>query len=54
MKSSRRDLLNDVAEHRSTLKNNGNIIPTTPVLVSHPQRVSLKRVFYFYYDQIAV
>jgi len=37
MESSRRDLLNDVADHRSILKNNQNTY--YPVLVSHPKQV---------------
>jgi len=46
MESSRRDLLNDMAEHRPILKNN---LLTTPVLVSHPQQIkhSTKQDFVF-------
>ena len=48
MEISRRDLSNDMAEHRPILKNNQ--IRTTPVLVSRPKQVwkSLKQVFRFY------
>jgi len=54
MESSRRDLLNDVAEHRFILKIGK--IHSTPVLVSHPKQVwrSLKRVFCFYYKKRSV
>jgi len=37
MENSRRDLLNDVAEHRSILKKQQNTY--YPVLVSYPERV---------------
>jgi len=37
MESSRLDLLNDVAEHSSILKNNQNTC-TIPILVPHPKQ----------------
>ena len=37
MESSRRDLLNDMAEHEPILRNDQ--IRGTPVLVSHPKQV---------------
>jgi len=48
MESSRRDLLNDMAEHRSILKNNQ--VPYFPVLVSLPKQAwdSLKQMFLFH------
>jgi len=48
MESFRRDLSNDMAEHRPILKNSQNTY--TPILVSHPKQVqpSPKRVFCFY------
>ena len=50
MASSRRDLLNDMAQHMPILKITS--IPTTPVLLSHPKQVSnsLKLVFSFHCD----
>jgi len=39
MESSRRDLLNDMAEHRSISENNQNT-RSTPVLVLYPKQVA--------------
>jgi len=46
MESSRRDLLNDVAEHRSIPKNSEHAI--TPVLVSYLKQEAFPKMFCFY------
>jgi len=47
MGSSRRDLLNDMPEHRSIMKNNRNTCSTCTFL--QPDKDSLKHVFSFYF-----
>ena len=52
MDNSHRNLLNDMAEPRSILKNDQKC--TTPVLVSHQKQVQnpLKQVFHFYCESV--
>jgi len=45
MESSRRDLLNDMAEHHSILKNNQN---TYPLIIFTPKTGTLKQMFDYY------
>jgi len=56
MESSRRDLSNDVAEHRHTLKNNQNTYYPRFSFIPNPKQVqhSQKRVFCFYCAHIFV
>jgi len=51
MESSRRELLNDVAEHRPILKNNQNTYHTRFGFTPETGTASPKRRFYFYFDE---